>query len=250
MNPRHLLAVGLFLGVCARAAEPPGAAAGADPYQAAVALQAEGRHKEALEKFAAVLHRDPSDWHARSKIIQSCQALGWLKDRDAHRAALWALRQEGRSPTLTRQDQYCRDQFMVGTNQVMTLEYFEPVPERPVIYAFMVLDAAGKEPQYRLTLGLEDVPRAAPPDPKHPQEPRKIVDRRYRLEGHWPGGVRRIYGFFPQAPDYDAVRALAVEIIEGRRQALPDEAAAAAPPAEAPPRKPGTIGPRTPRRRD
>jgi len=44
--------------------------------------------------------------------------------------------------------------------------------------------------------------------------------RIYPLDGYWPGGAHATYGFYKGTPTYETVRAVVIDVLEGRRRAI------------------------------
>ena len=182
-------------------------------YNAGQSLQLEGKHEESLSNFLRVVNLDPTDWEARTKVIQEYQALGKISERDAHREALLALREKGNIESLNERVMYVRDQFSVGINKVITLEYFDLKGDRAVRYSFMVLDTFGKKTMFKISLGsyqrMTEFFQA--------KGDLRENERVFHLDGYFPGGEHRTYGFFKGEPEYDVVRKLVIEILERKR---------------------------------
>ena len=149
-------------------------------------------------------------------MIQEYQALGKTKERNAQRDALLALRKKGKIESLDQKELYCRDQFSVGTNRVMTLEYFDLKGDRAVRYSFMVLDATGKKNMFKISLGSYDYMTKF----LRAKGDLKKNERSFHLDGYFPDGEHRTYGFFTGEPEYDSVRVMVIEILEGKRKKI------------------------------
>lgn len=177
--------------------------------------QNRGEHRDALRSFLRVVEMDPADWSARAKVVQEYQALGMIKQRDAHRDALFELRRKGAIKALNEKEFYCRDQFAVGENRIMTLEHFELKGERALRYVFMVLDSKGKKIRYKISLGsYETTTRIA-------RETGSIGkdDRMFHLDGYFPAGEHRTYAMLRKEPGYDEVREMVIAVLKGDMKA-------------------------------
>ncbi len=185
-------------------------------YSVGQVYQNMGKHDESLAHFLTAARLDPLNWRARAKIIQEYQALGRIEERDKARADLFALRKKGEIEPLSRAKFYCRDQFSAADKKVMVLEYFELEGDRALKYAFLILDKAGRKKQFEISLGSYEVTNAI----FREQGDLKEGERVFHLDGYFAGGEHRTYGFFTGEPGYDVVRAIVVEILQGKRPAI------------------------------
>lgn len=181
-------------------------------YCAGVALLRKGSQKPALGQFQAAAKLDPKDWRVQAKLVQCCQAAGAAADRDAARAALLDLRKPGGPQALLQLDRYCREPFTVGRRKVVAYEYFDLKGERPVKYAFYVLDDAGRKTDFRITVGSYETLNAI----AHEQKEVKQGERLYHLDGYYTGGVYRPFTRFKGEPAYELVRKWCVDIVSGK----------------------------------
>lgn len=159
---------------------------------------------------------DPQDWLVRAKIIQAYQALDKMAERDAERAELFQLRSTGKNEELSRQAEYCRDQFEVNGLKVMAFEHFELKGARALRYVFSVLNEAGNKEEYRVSLGSYEITNSiwretAKPAPKEGQ-------RLFHLDGYYKWG-HATYGMFTSEPSYDETRNKVIRILEGKDKA-------------------------------
>jgi tetratricopeptide (TPR) repeat protein len=160
---------------------------------------------------------DPLDWHVRAKLIQAYQALGKLPERDAERAELFQLRSVGKNDELSKQFEYCRDQFEVKGLKVMAFEHFELKGDRALRYVFSVLNEVGNGEEFRISLGSYELTnslwrRTAKPKPKE-------GERLFHLDGYYKWG-HATYGMFAPEPSYDETRSRVIRILEGKDKAV------------------------------
>jgi tetratricopeptide (TPR) repeat protein len=158
---------------------------------------------------------DPEDWQVRAKLIQSYQALGDLAARDAERLGLLELRKQGHNEELSRQVQFCREQFEAGGERLMVFEQFELKGERALRYVFIVLTEKEHAEKYRISLGSYDFTnevwhQTTKPTPKE-------SDRLFHLDGYYDWG-HATYGMYFPEPSYDEVRKIVIEILEHKRE--------------------------------
>ena len=204
------LCIALFFSLLAFTEEPPSPNDLIDIYNQAQKAQLEGRHQEALKGFLTVKKHWPTDWQTLVKVIQEYSALAMLQARDTEIAALYAFR-----ATLPEKDQkpaYCREQIPLGKQNLVVLEYFELQGEYPIKYKFYILDEAEKIQDFHFSLGsygyTTRMAHAAGTLPKK--------DRLFHLDGYFPESEHRTYGFFINEPDYDIVRQMIIDILQGK----------------------------------
>lgn len=176
---------------------------------------------------------DSSDWHVRAKLVQVYQALGKIKERDAERAELFEMWKAGKPAELKQQFEYCRDQFEAGGKRVMAFEHFELKGNRALRYVFSVLNEAGDDEEFRISLGSYDTTNAIWRETTKPRP--KEGDRLFHLDGYFQGG-HATYGMYFPEPSYDEVRLRVIQILEGKRK--PVSSSTIARPAEEPGTKP------------
>lgn len=156
---------------------------------------------------------DSSDWHARAKLIQSYQALGRLAERDTERSELFDYWKSGKNPELSRQIEYCREQFQADKLRVMAFEHFELKGERALRYVFSVLAPSGDKEDFRISLGSYAMTNAIWRDTTKPKP--KEGERLFHLDGYFKWG-HATYGFFTPEPSYEQVRAKIISILTAK----------------------------------
>jgi tetratricopeptide (TPR) repeat protein len=166
----------------------------------------------------------PEDWQARAKLIQSYQALGDLKARDAERDVLFDLRKRGKGDdaanpemALSRQTFYCRERLRVGGREVMAFEHFELKGERALRYVFLVLDESGRGEDFRISLGSYDFTNSLWASGN--KEKAAQGGRLFHLDGYFKWG-HATYGMYHPEPSYDEVRKTVVAILEGKQSPI------------------------------
>lgn len=166
----------------------------------------------------------PEDWQSRAKLIQSYQALGDLKARDAERDVLFDLRRRGKGEnadrpdmSLSRQDVYCRERLRVGGRNVMAFEHFELKGERALRYVFIVLDEDGRTEDFRISLGSYNMTNSIWAELNKEKAARG--ERLFHLDGYFKWG-HATYGMYHPEPSYDEVRKTVVAILEGKQSPI------------------------------
>ncbi len=165
-------------------------------------------YEPSLRHFLKVVELEPDDWRARAKVIQNCQALGQIKQRDNQRKALFKLWKTGG----VESDLYCRDQFKVDRFEVMVFEYFKLAGDEAIRYSFKV--RAGKEAESgaRISLGSYDTIT------QHARNKGLIGpnQRYFHLDRYKSDGKHETFGFFSTEPSYDDTRQLVERILKGQ----------------------------------
>ena len=193
-------------------------------YNASTAALLVGDFAAAAPYLKRLVTQDVDDWQSRAKLIQTYQALGDLKARDAERAALFDLRRRGGGQnkehpemSLARQEVYCRERLEVAGRKVMAFEHFELKGPRALRYAFIVLDESGEREAHRISLGSYDLTNSVWAEMN--KEKAAKGERLFHLDGYFPGG-HATYGMYHPEPTYDEVRATVLKILEGGRKPI------------------------------
>ena len=174
------------------------------------------KYEEAIDSFLQVIDKDPSDWRARTKLIQLYQATNQQMKRDEQREKLFKMRSTGNVKTLLEEPTYCREQFSVAGENLMVMEYFELKGEQAVRYSFLILDETKEKSKYEISLGSYDTTNAI----SHELGEIEDGQRLFHLDGYYPNGVHKTFGFFKNEPMYDDVRAIVIKIINGKQQEI------------------------------
>jgi tetratricopeptide (TPR) repeat protein len=160
---------------------------------------------------------DPADWLLRAKLIQAYQALGRVPERDTERTELFALWKSGNNPELSKEVEYCREQFEVGKLKVMAFEHFELKGDRALRYVFSVLNEKGDDEDFRVSLGSYELTNSIWRETSNPKP--KPGERLFHLDGYFKWG-HATYGMYPQEPSYEQVRNSVVRILEEKEKPL------------------------------
>jgi len=168
-------------------------------------------HKEALTYFQRAAKSEPDDRRACSKVIQTFEALGQKKERDRERERMLTLKKAGK----VHEEHYCRDQFMVGGDRVLVLEYFELRGDRAVRYSFLIRNNKSDEPIWKISLGsydyLTEFSRAQGEIGKE--------QRIFHLDDYPRDGGHATIRMFKSEPSYDETKALVLDYLKGGIQA-------------------------------
>lgn len=204
-------------------------------FNGGMAAFATKNYSDAADMWKKLKTVDPTDWHARAKLIQVYQALNKTAERDAERTELFAMWKKGEPAELKKEFEYCRDQFEVNGKQVMAFEHFELKGERALRYVFSILDETGEAEEFRISLGSYDFTNAVWREQRNPKP--KKDERLFHLDGYFKGGGHVTYDMYFPEPTYDQVRVTVVQILEGRGKAK-SSSTPATPASSAPTPKP------------
>jgi tetratricopeptide (TPR) repeat protein len=175
-----------------------------------LARAATGEHAKAMETWKSYRKIAPDDWQARAKLVQSYQALGDTKARDEEIKSLYEYRNNSPDPKVNTAERFCREQTVMGKRSVFVFEYFSPSGDRKQFIRFCVLNQKG-DIDYYLSLGSYDstteIARELGEIPKD--------GRMYHLD-EYTENHHATYGFFKTKPDYDEVRPMVVNVLEGK----------------------------------
>jgi hypothetical protein len=177
-----------------------------------VAAAASGDQLLALQAYIRYHEIAPNDPHGLSKLVQTYQALGRLTERDQVRDQLMAFRTNLPPKERDQFAFYVRDQFDVGRQHFMVLEYFEPRGPNRLYYKFTAVDSSHKA-LYDFTLSSTDAESTAA------RELGQIGkdDRLYGLDKN-EGGTSMLCRLMTLLPSYDAIRACVIDAVSDTNQ--------------------------------
>ncbi|MBI3832239.1 MAG: hypothetical protein HY291_22140 [Planctomycetes bacterium] len=186
-------------------------------YNGGLAAFLSGDFKTAAEWWKRLKEKAPDDWRLRAKLIQAYQALNDAKARDAERAELFALRAKSKDEDFLHWPSYCRDQLSANGKKVMAFEYFKLEGDRAMRYRFSVLNAEGNKEEYFISLGSYELTNAVARETGSLKE----GERLFHLDGYYQGErEHRTFGMFKKEPTYDETRALVIQVLEEKLDAL------------------------------
>ena len=180
----------------------------------AQASQNLGRHEMALKHFGEVLRLEPENGKMVAKQIQCYRALGKAKEAAAARDDLLARHQAA----TYKDSRYCCEQFAIGPTKVMAFEFFEPKKPNNVSLQFYVLRLEEKDGDEHARYEIESLDS----DTELAKQLGEIKDdeRVYTLDGYPRPGVHQTFAYFQEksVPAYDKVKAIVIQIVEGKRK--------------------------------
>jgi hypothetical protein len=162
--------------------------------------QDEEKAADSIHWSEIVVKLEPNDWRSWAKIAQNAQTLGDKSKRDAAREKVIELNKQH----LVDQKVFCREQFKVGGESVMALEYFEPAQPNNVQLSFVVVKDGKIATRY--ALGETEA------DTSFARESKQIgpSDHIYSLDGYAGNKEWLVSMFKPTFPDYEKARASVV----------------------------------------
>jgi tetratricopeptide (TPR) repeat protein len=161
----------------------------------------------ALLAYSRYQELAPEERRGFYKLIQTCQALGRLKERDQVRAQLIAYRNALPPNERDQLAFYVRDQFDVAGQHFMVLEYFEPHSPMRLYYKFTSADSDHKA-IYNFTLTSGDTETTAVRQLGHIGKDERL----YGLDKN-EDGKSTLYGLMKSLPSYDEVRSRVIDAV-------------------------------------
>lgn len=181
-----------------------------------MALAAEGMrdHELAVRARLRFLELRPDDPQQMGSLMGNYQALGKLAERDAQREKIFARWNALPPADKDRVKAYVRDEFDAGGVHFIVTEYFAPAAPVNRIYRFDAVDSARKILYF---FGLE----TGDPTTNIARELGTIKkdERIYSLDRYETKGQmlhHASFGLMSRQPDYDTVRVMVVNAVEGR----------------------------------
>jgi tetratricopeptide (TPR) repeat protein len=175
-----------------------------------IALVETGEHQKAAETWRSLRRVAPEDWRAISKLVQAYQALGDIKSRDAEIKALYQFRKSSLDPKVKDRERFCREQSDMAGQRVFAFEYFSPQGPWKKYFLFSIVDKKGIE-QSNISLGSYDVTTEISRELGETSKDQRL----YHLDAY-QGSLHTTYAFFEEKPEYDRVRPMVVNILEGK----------------------------------
>lgn len=187
-----------------------------------------GDFKTAASYFTRLQKQEPQNGHLLAKRVQTAQELGDRSTRNLLRARLFTLHQSGKDSTgYASKAFYCRDQFTVGKDQILALEYFELKPlsgklDEPFLgrrFDFVVTSSDGR-PKMRIECGWSSLDVT----PKGQFVPSRELPSFY-YDAYYPTGLwaRRTFGLGATEPTFETVKEQVIAIIEGKAKQVSGE---------------------------
>jgi tetratricopeptide (TPR) repeat protein len=210
-NQQFAEAVPLLQAVTNQAPDRPGGF-----WNLGLAATAAGEKQLALDAWLHYHELKPDDPQGTARIIQAYQSLGMTRERDARCDELHAYWSALAPAEREKMPLFVRDQFDAGGTHFLVMEYFEPAAPLHHLYRFNALDSAQKI-AYFFALESDDstTQMAREMHQLGPEERMYSVDR---FEQRADVRLHATYALMKGRPTYDAVRALVIDSVEGRRK--------------------------------
>ncbi|HEX3660584.1 MAG TPA: hypothetical protein VHU89_04095 [Acidobacteriaceae bacterium] len=190
----------------------------ADPNNGAANLLASTAAVELYQGRLAVQYAekarqlDPQDWKIHTTLVAAYSAAGMKAQRDQERATLRQLHQSG--PSDARQATgFLVEMFPDGPDRVDAIEEFEPMGKFHTYYRFLIHQTDGHR-FWEIDVQSNDFDQSSWAA-AHPSEAAQ-GERQFQLNGHGDKGEAVDYRMFSGRPDYDAIRAMVVQILKER----------------------------------
>jgi tetratricopeptide (TPR) repeat protein len=103
-----------------------------------------GDFQAALEWWLRAQSVAPDDFGVAKKLVQAHNALGKREEAAAARTEVFRIHRTSRDAAVRGLEDYCFDQFDVGSLHVYAYETFEPSGKDAVLYTFLAATPAGK----------------------------------------------------------------------------------------------------------
>lgn len=179
-----------------------------------ICLQNMRKFEESLPYIERALKLEPEAYDIHHRRVQVMSGLGDTKRVEEAIASLRKVRDalpKDKQPSL-----FVRERFECGEYRVIVANYYELKGERAVRYSFNVQKANENENQFRISLGSYDETNEF----AQSLGQLKPGQRRYHLDGYYPRGEHRTFGFYNGEPAYGDIKKEVIEIIEGKRGAM------------------------------
>ena len=190
----------------------------ADPNNATASLLASTAAVELFEGQLAVQYAekarqlDPGDWKIHTTLVAAYSAAGMTAQRDQERAILEQLHSTG--PADARHATgFLLEMFPDGALRVDAIEEFDAMGKFHTYYRFLLHQPDGRR-FWEIDVQSNDFDQRSWAA-AHPGEAAK-GERQFQLVGHGDNDQEVDYRMFSGQPDYDAIRAMVVQILKER----------------------------------
>jgi len=199
-QPAHALAI--FQQILA--ADPNNAVA--DLYAATAALE-EFNGPLAVQYAENARQIDPQSWKIHTTLVAAYAAAGMKQQRDDERARLARLHSSG-APDARKANGFLLEMFKVGSLEVNAIQYFEPLGRFHTYYRFVARDPSTKASR-EIDVQSNDFDERSWAQTHAAQAAQG--ERHFQLTD---ADGTADYRTFSGKPDYDAIRAMVVGILQ------------------------------------
>lgn len=179
-----------------------------------ICLQNMWKFEEAMPYVERALKLEPDAYDIHHTRVQVASGLGDAKRVDEAIASLRKVRDA--MPKEKQPSLFVRERFEVGEYRVIVANYYDMKGERAVRYSFNVRKPKEDQNQFRISLGSYDMTNEVAKSLGQ----MKPGERRYHLDGYFPKGEHRTYGFYNGEPAYPDVKKTVIEIIVGKKEEM------------------------------
>ncbi|NDV93940.1 tetratricopeptide repeat protein [Dysgonomonas sp. 521] len=104
-----------------------------------------GRYTKSVEAYEELISYFPDDYYSYEKIVQCYNALGLYDHANTYKTKLYEAYKAGQLAATSIADNFCTDQFKVGSMDVFAYERYEDASCRPFVKnIFYVMNNAGE----------------------------------------------------------------------------------------------------------
>src|SRR5271170_4981107 len=199
-------------------ANPNDAAANLLAATAAVSLYKGDLAVKYAEKAREV---DPNNWKVHTTLVAAYAAAGKKEQRNQEREILRKLHDDPHAPDAMQTRGFLLEMFPVKQYGIEAVEYFHPVDKFHIYYRFLIRNAEGKR-VWQIDVESNDFDQNSWAR-AHPDEA-AAGKRQFQLVGE-DQDLHMDYRMFSGTPDYDAIRAQAVDVIQAQTAPFPRETA-------------------------
>lgn len=164
---------------------------------------------------------DPNNWKVHTTLVAAYAAAGKKEQRDAERETLRKLHDDPHAPDAMQTKGFLLEMFPVKQYRIEAIEYFHPVDKFHIYYRFLIRNAEGKR-VWQIDVESNDFDQNSWAK-EHPDEA-AAGKRQFQLVGE-DRDLHVDYHMFSGAPDYDAIRAQVVDVIQEQTTPFPGETA-------------------------
>jgi tetratricopeptide (TPR) repeat protein len=164
---------------------------------------------------------DPNNWKVHTTLVAAYAAAGKKEQRDQERETLRKLHDDPHAPDAMQTKGFLLEMFPVKQYRIEAIEYFQPVEKFHIYYRFLIRNAEGKR-VWQIDVESNDFDESSWAK-AHPDEA-AAGKRQFQLVGE-DQDLHMDYRMFSGPPDYDAIRAQAVDVIQAQTAPFPRETA-------------------------
>lgn len=151
---------------------------------------------------------DPKSWKIHTTLVAAYAAAGMKAQRDQERAKLTELHNSG-APEARQANGFLVEMFPVGTARVDAVQYFRPVGKFHTYFRFIVHQPDKSAAPQEIEVQSNDFDQKSWAQ-AHPAQA-AAGERQFQITD---AAGNKDYRMFSGKPDYDAIRAMVVEVLK------------------------------------